>query len=108
MYLMATKTVRRKMAEAALYVWGITGLIICFMLARQALEIDWSALTFQGRQPQATFPVMMYTLIWIGGLVFTGFFAALSPVTFALRGDTPNVGTDRELLPAAVAPPIGA
>ena len=75
-----TKTLRRKIAEAAVYFWGVAGLIICFYMARQALEIDLAGINSTGRPSIASLPVMMYTLIWIGGLVFTGFFATFAPV----------------------------
>jgi hypothetical protein len=71
--------------EVVFYAWGVLGIIGCLLLAQQAVE-------FQGNLPGILQSAALYTLIWLGGLVFAGLFALLAPVKVFLV----NVGAPPE------------
>jgi hypothetical protein len=61
------------------------------MLARAAQESSGGAIP----------TVVMYTFVWIGGLVFFGFFAFLAPVRMDLIASQMDIAADRKLLEQA-------
>jgi hypothetical protein len=76
------KSTRRRIFEVLFYAWGVLGMAGCLLAARLAAEYDESVSgIFQ--------MTILYTLIWIGGLVFVGLFALLAPVkVFLVSGGT--------------------
>ena len=65
------KSLRRKIAEMFLFLWGLVGLGISLLIANEAFRFD-----FQSRVTETfLFGMIVYMLIWIGALVFLGFFA---------------------------------
>jgi hypothetical protein len=74
------KSLRRKIAEVFLFFWGIVGLGISLLIANEAFRFD-----FQSRVAETVLPGMIvYMLIWIGGLIFFGFFTLFAPVKMVL------------------------
>jgi hypothetical protein len=65
------KSLRRKLAEVVLYLWGVAGMGISFLLIFRIVETPFHS---------AIPAVIMYILTWIGGLLFLGFWALLAPV----------------------------
>ena len=76
------KTARRKWAEAILIFWGFVGMISCFWLFQQVYRFEMAAVSTDP-QFNSAIPVL-HTLIWIGGVVFLGFFALLAPVKMTI------------------------
>jgi len=79
------KSTRRRILDVLFYVWGLLGMGGCVFATRLAVEYQESVSgIFQ--------MTMLYTLIWIGGLVFVGLFALLAPVKVFLvnGGATPE------------------
>jgi hypothetical protein len=78
------KSLRRKIAELFLLVWGIAGLSLSVLIAHKTFQFDII-------QSQATvtflFGVIVYMLIWIGGLIFFGFFVLFAPIKIVLGPD---------------------
>ena len=68
------KSLRRKIAEIFLFLWGIVGLSLSVLVAREAFRSD-----FQSHET-LLFGMIVYTLIWIGGLIFFGFFTLFAPI----------------------------
>jgi hypothetical protein len=64
------KSIRRRLLEVVFYVWGVLGMLGNLLFARQAVSEN---------VPEISQTAMLYTLIWIGGLVFLGLFALLTP-----------------------------
>ena len=64
------KSLRRKIAELFLFLWGIVGLGLSVLVAHEAFRFD-----FQSHVTETVlFGMIVYILIWIGGLIFFGFF----------------------------------
>ena len=74
------KSLRRKISEVFLYAWGIVGLSLSVVVANQAFRSD-----FQSRFTETfLFGMIVYILIWIGGLIFFGFFTLFAPIKIVL------------------------
>ncbi len=59
-------------------------MVMCLYMAHNAVELEMQALVTQARFSSAIPAVIMYTSVWIGELVFLGFFALLAPVRMTL------------------------
>jgi hypothetical protein len=74
------KSLRRKIAETFLFFWGIVGLGISLLIVNDAFRFD-----FQSRVAETVLPGMIvYMLIWIGGLIFFGFFTLFAPIKIVM------------------------
>ena len=70
------KSLRRKIAEIFLFLWGIIGLSLSVLVAHEAFRFD-----FQSHVTESFLLWMIeYTLIWMGGLIFFGFFTLFAPI----------------------------
>jgi hypothetical protein len=77
------KSLRRKIAEIFLFLWGIVGLSLCVLVAHEAFRFD-----FQSHVTESfLFGMIEYTLIWMGGLIFFGFFTLFAPIKIVLGPD---------------------
>jgi CDP-diglyceride synthetase len=74
------KTVRRKLTEIGLTFWGVIGGFACLYIANQAFQFEMEHPVAQTPLSSPIPVAIMYTLVWIGGLIFLGFFALLSPM----------------------------
>jgi hypothetical protein len=85
------KSLHRKIAETVLFLWGIVGLGISLLIVNEVFRFD-----FQSRVAQTALPGMIvYMLIWIGGLLFFGFFTLFAPIKMVLGPDQDRTsGTD--------------
>jgi hypothetical protein len=77
--VLTTKSPRRRILEAIFYLWGLLGMIGCLVFAHITVELE-----LLNASNQLSQVMMVYPLIWIGGLVFTGIFALLAPVKVLL------------------------
>ena len=74
------KSLRRKIAEMFLFFWGLAGLSLYVLIAHEAFRFD-----FQSHVTETfLFGMIVYILIWIGGLIFFGFFTLFAPIKIVL------------------------
>jgi len=90
------KTARRKFAEVALIFWGVVGGFACLYMTHQALHIEMEPLATHAPLNSTVPVVIMYTFVWIGILIFLGFFALLAPIRMELVPSQAQNYTNRE------------
>ena len=72
------KSLRRKLAEAFSFLWGAIGLGLSVVIANVIFRSDFHV------TETILFGMIVYILIWIGGVLFFGFFTLFAPIKIVL------------------------
>lgn len=74
------KSTRRKVSEVIFYLWGVFGFFMLLVMAHRAMDTEASLVSINKTMPAAVLLILIvYCLIWIGGLIFLGLFVQMTP-----------------------------